>query len=209
MKSAAWGLILVVLLACSPAGARADLVVNGGFETGDFTGWTVTAGASGSYIVVSSFGTAHTGAPFGPHSGQYEASFGGIGPGDDSISQTLSTTPGQSYVLEYWLANISGPGPTEHFQASWGGQVISASIISNAEAFPYTEYSFTVVASASMTQIQFSGHQDDTRFTLDDVSVTPMTATPEPSSFVLMLLGAVGLLVGHGGWRRRHTPLRS
>src|SRR5262245_30132614 len=96
--------------------AQADMVVNGGFETGDFAGWTVTHAAQGSGVIVLGE----------PHSGSFAAGFLAVTPPyTDTISQTLSTTPGGTYILDYWLEN--GAGPLNLFQASWDGTVIPGS----------------------------------------------------------------------------------
>ncbi len=73
----------------------ANLIVNPGFETGDFTGWTTTPAASESNFAV---------VPDIVHSGTYSASFGATGTDLDAISQTFATTPGTLYDLSF-LAN--------------------------------------------------------------------------------------------------------
>jgi hypothetical protein len=84
-KHAFYGILaLVSLLGLGiTQSARADLITNGGFETGDFTGWTT----SGTPTVQSTF----------PHSGSFDALFSVPG----SISQSLATTAGQSYTIDF------------------------------------------------------------------------------------------------------------
>lgn len=55
--------ILLLFAAYRPA-AAANIVLNGGFETGDFTGWTLTNTEGGNTGVDDSV----------PHTGTYEAS---------------------------------------------------------------------------------------------------------------------------------------
>ena len=64
-------------------------MTNGGFETGNFTGWTTV----GTAAVVSG----------GAHSGTYSARIGGTSPtnGDSSISQTFTVPTGQT-LLSFW-----------------------------------------------------------------------------------------------------------
>src|SRR5205809_6014854 len=69
--------------------ARANLISNGGFETGDFSGWTVF-GNDNDVIGDQPF-TA-------PHSGNFQALFGS---GSNSITQNVTTTPGSSYVISF------------------------------------------------------------------------------------------------------------
>src|SRR5262249_20248316 len=71
--------------------ARADQsVVNGGFEAGDFTGWTQSGVPDSSLVKKSA-----------PHSGSYAAYFQADGVGN--LSQALVTTPGDALHLTFWL----------------------------------------------------------------------------------------------------------
>src|SRR5207342_1372158 len=83
-------ILLPIALLCSAAVANANLVTNGGFETGDFTGWT------------NGGNTGFTGVDPGiQHSGTYGAFFGPIG-SNGFLSQTLATTAGGVYTLSFW-----------------------------------------------------------------------------------------------------------
>ena len=178
---------------------RANLIVNGGFETGNFSDWNVTQGTPGdlgTYILVAS-----TQSYYFPHSGSYEAVMGAINNKFDSISQTLTTIPGNSYTVDFWLLNgqeASTTGSsTSEFQVSWGGNVILDLV--NFPLFPYTEETLTVKATGTSTTLELSAYQTYGHFSLDDVSVSAVV--PEPST----LTGA-GIAVFLGlacAWRRR------
>src|SRR5262245_17746447 len=81
-----------VLLIAAAQPTFANLIVNGDFETGDFTGWTTTPAATGSDFGVGLVPPAHDtlGAFFSADSSDF-----------DSISQSFVTTPGASYHLTF------------------------------------------------------------------------------------------------------------
>jgi hypothetical protein len=160
--------LLMCLALMAASSVHADLVVNGGFETGDFTGWTQFGNIYSSAVVGSYDGV-------NPNSGSDQAGFGAVG-SIAGIEQTLNVTAGQSYQISFWLYNIGGT-PSE-IQLGWGGNTILDTV--NPDAFPYTEYTETVTADASTDLLSFGFQQDQSYFFLDDVSVTPTSASPVP-----------------------------
>ena len=111
MKYFISGVLLFVLLIASPVPTRAgSLVVNGGFETGDFSGWDLNDPSLGTFVATA-FGS------YVPNSGDYFAALGASGlPG--TVSQDLNTTAGTTYILDYFLAS-DGFTPNE-FSVAWG-----------------------------------------------------------------------------------------
>jgi hypothetical protein len=129
--------------------------------------------------------------------GSYDAYFGATGPYSDAISQAISTIPGQSYTISFWLANVS-VDPSNSFQVQWGGTIIQT--LSNQDAFGYTDYTSTVQATASSEQLAFLAWNNTGVFYLDDVSVNGSSASvPIPPNVLLLGSGLIGLV----GVRRR------
>jgi hypothetical protein len=99
-----WALDDVSITPVSSPGT--ELVVNGGFETGDFTGWTIV-GQQGLYAA----GRVASGTPGTSTHNSYSGSFyyydGAVG-GVDGISQSFATTVGEDYTLSFELANDGG-----------------------------------------------------------------------------------------------------
>src|SRR5437016_1630445 len=124
--------------------AKANLIENGGFETGDFTGWTVSGDAfvSGTYAGIS------------PHSGNFQALVGGNLISEGFLAQTLATTPGQSYAISFWLALFSVENVhANSVTVTWGGVPIFS--LFDQLSFGYTEYTFNVTATSASTALQF------------------------------------------------------
>jgi Carbohydrate binding domain/PEP-CTERM motif len=183
---------ILSLVLTAPASAGGNLVVNGDFETGDFTGWTLTGNLGDLYVGNS---------PNAPHSGSFAAELGEVGsPG--FMAQDLATTPGGTYTLSFWLIGTASAGPPNLFSASFGGTTL-LDLVNYQSPTTYTEFVYSgLVASSSSTTLQFGFQQNPSYAALDDVSVvqTGTTAIPEPSS---LGLAAIAVVSGIGYWGRR------
>jgi hypothetical protein len=179
-------LLIVAVLASAALSAHAqNLVTNPGFETGDFTGWTQFGDTSFTAVDSSFDGVT-------PHSGNFQAHFGPTST-FGGIDQTLATSPG-AYTVDFWLAN-QDTLMNNGFHVSFNG--VTLFTLTNAPAFPYTEYTFTGTATGSSTVLEFGFYNPPSYYFLDDVSVVPV---PEPGTLGLIALGALGLV---GAFRKR------
>lgn len=179
--------LLVAAAALGVGATRAqaqNLVTNGGFESG-LTGWTVTL-CNSSYHVTTD-GTAH--------SGTSAAAFPSVGC-YDTITQTLSTTPGEQYMIDFWAQESGSPNG---LRILFGPNTIFEQALTNSS---YQEFTLTATATSNSTDFSIEGFNNPSRSHVDDVSVTAnVTATPEPATLVLMASGLVPLV----GFTRRRS----
>ena len=155
---------------------------NGGFESGDFTDWTLVGNTNLDIVLaaddVDVAGTNQlTGAADAlfVHSGLYGA-YLGEAPADGSLSQAVATTPGQKYLVSFWLTSVPSNGVTipNNFAATWNGSTLYAQ--TNLGAFGWTNLQYVVPATRALTTLEFDFYNYWAGFGLDDVSVAPAPA---------------------------------
>jgi hypothetical protein len=165
-----------------------NLVQNPGFETGDFTGWTVNSQFSGVDT-----------EPALAHSGNDSAFFGQQGSlGTLSQALPLATTPGTTYSFSFWYASDGGT-PNE-LSATIGGTTVfdqtdipSTFIPANASQHGYVQFTTTFTATSTSTPLVFGVRDDPGFIFLDDVSVIPLNVTTISS-----VMGVVKTTQGNG-----------
>jgi protein with PEP-CTERM/exosortase system signal len=152
--------------------AKANLIVNGGFETGDFDGWTQTDNTGFTFVNGER------------HSGKFAAWFGAGSLG--GILQSFATTTGATYRFDFWLRNTGSPSQAQVF---WNGLEILA--LSDPGDFGYKHYQFTEKAIGASTEIKFLFENTPSWYRLDDVSVS---GVPDAgSTFSLFTLASLGI----------------
>jgi protein with PEP-CTERM/exosortase system signal len=178
-------LALAGLLALSVTqSVKANLIKNGGFETGDFTDWTPSGNSGFTGVIGNFFGTP-------PHSGKFQAFFGPIN-SHGFISQSLATTAGASYHISFALANL-GSGPN-YFDVLWdGASILEFGPMIDVQPFDYGVMTFDVPASSASTQLQFEFMHNSFDFLLDDVRVDRVNAPDTGSTVSLFGLASLGI----------------
>jgi hypothetical protein len=161
-----------------------NLVMNCGFEMGNFDFWT-QAGPGGTgypYTGVVSFGSY---VPV--NSGSYSAFLGpgitnvlGV-PQDSTLSQTIRDIPGATYMLSFYVGNYGTCCPN-NFSAQWDNLTLLT--LNDVGDQPYTEYTYLGLTGTGSDTLTFTTMQQNWAFGLDDVFV--IGETPEPVSMLLM-----------------------
>jgi hypothetical protein len=186
-----FGLAVVVLgLLAGPARAGPNLALNGSFQTGDTSGWTLTGDPGFANVIW-----------VGP--GDHWALLG-IGGSNGTLTQNIATTVGDTYTFSFLLASEGIASRDFDFSASFADQaVLDTSKITDHD---FTRFTYTVTATDTNSAVSFSVKDDDWGFVgLTGISVTDLGPSvllaPEPST--LVSAGMAGLLGLGFTWRRR------
>lgn len=206
-----------------------NLVTNCGFESGDFTGWTLGGNLEGpppaSLGPGAGFGNNYYGVDnTNPHTGTYEGYFG-VQSGPSSVpptaanaiypitlSQTLSLLPAEYYSVSFYLdqdgptpgPNCPDPDCTNYFDVDFNGlQLYAVKDQANTNGYIQLQFTTSTGLSGNSGLLQFDFQNNDDFWFFDDVAVTPLGPTPEPASWLLVGPTLIGLLLLVRRWNKR------
>jgi hypothetical protein len=182
-------LLVVTFLAFAAGTADAtELLVNGGFETGDFTGWILNDPSGSTSVQPTSFG-------YGAQAGNSYVYAGPPSSSPGSLSQTFADHAGDSLKISGWAIGDTFNSPNNLGNVSYyfDKVFLGSPDLSSGN---WTNSLFSVLATGNDTfSILFSN--DNSFNGLDTFSVTSPASvtTPLPSTWTMMLIGLVGF-----GW---------
>ena len=160
-----YGVAASLAFSLTAVNTNVPILNNGGFEDGNLTGWTLTGSRKVNVVTTTS---AYV------HSGSYGFAMGQSGT-TGYLAQTLTTTPGQNYLLSCWLVNpenSSGATPNQ-FLVLWNGATLLNQ--SNLPFGNWTNLQFVVTATGATTVLEFGFEDTPYYLGLDDISVTPVS----------------------------------
>jgi hypothetical protein len=189
-----WGFVILAslsLVILTTISVRADLLQNGGFETmgtqwvngvTDAPSWSITDSSQATGI----FNSTYLG--LGPHSGNSFLWGGAYNGATANVSQTVTTTAGQFYNLNFWLANTNGGSAADNnWAVMWDNTTLASA--TNAADSKYSDYNFLVSGTGKDT-LTFIFRNEPGAFGLDDVSLKTSSVPISPSIYLF----ASGLL---------------
>jgi hypothetical protein len=174
--------LAAVLIAVTRSAYATEYLQNGSFETGDVSGWDLTDPLGVTSVQRTTF-------VYGAQSGNFYVY--APSPEPSVLAQTFADTVGQQLTISGWaIGDTSTPDGLGEISYFFDGVLLGSPDLSSGD---YTRSTFQVTATGSDTfSIQFAN--DDSSNGLDNFSVSAAAgAVPEPSTWVLSLLGFVGL----------------
>ncbi len=175
-------------LGAAASATNAEMVFNGGFETGNFSGWSVPPNIFPPNSGAQIFGIAGGGGSEGTHYAALSST------NLRFISQVLPTTAGQNYQLTFWLRQ-----PDDHpiqFQVRFEGQIVLNAFDPLPDA-GWHVLTLPLHANINGSFIEFGQQSFPLYVYLDDVRVVPV---PAPSAAAVLLMGGAA-----AAGRRRRT----
>jgi hypothetical protein len=229
MKHATWRLVALAAFLAGAREGRADLI-NGSFETGDFSGWTVGGNAQNGVAIANTpipivpsykyYGNVYSDNVVNVRTGKY-AAFANVSAFsyvDFSLTQTIHVNPNSTYNVGF-AAGIGVANPWESAGAQAIIDVNGTRIFSDnypvksgitRNDFAAVDAKWTAppnVTSATVTFYNTGSGDGFVGFSYDDFHFDQVAVAPEPSSVILAGCGAFGL----AGflWRRRTQSAQS
>jgi hypothetical protein len=187
----------ILLLAASLAQAGPNLVLNGDFETADYSMWTLASPGGGG----QAFGTDVTGSPLAVDT---NIVFGDLNTTElGFLSQTIATIAGATYQLKFdlqrWTTDLQFP-PDNQAQVKFGGAtVFNESDITG----DWATHTLIVTALGASTVLEFGNFNNDPIYwnQLDNISLEFLRGpndpgdpdVPEPATLALLVAGLAAL----------------
>jgi len=108
-----------------------------------------------------------------PQSGNYMAILNTYEGSPASLSQTVATTPGQTYLLSCWVNGTSG-GTPNYINIIWNGEKVLGQ--TNLGVNAWNQMLCFVVATGATSIVQFTFYDQSSWIALDDVSLQPVAS---------------------------------
>lgn len=191
-NTTSWPMIVLLGVMGLIATARGEIITNGGFETGNFTGWRTFAALGGSGGGPGTRTSGYFGQP--PQAGNYlveiydnSSNMNGNGGG---LEQDIHVLLGRDFTLSYYLSSAgSDTKVTVSVLDSGGTPLVDQQHDATSGSWNYHELDFTSITRSLTVRLQETSDNSSSR----DPLIDSIRITPEPGPGMLLVLA--GLLV--------------
>lgn len=183
---------VAALLICAASASAQNIVTNGSFETYSGTGFNSNIGAGLPGWTIGNHGGVDIVFSTGVGPTFWQAADGNVSLSlnyfsAESVSQTVPTTLGKSYLLSFFMAaEIYGGPPTRTMNVLWNNAIVGSPSFQYTGQGPtsmgWTQFNFNVTGTGSDTLSFQSTTSGPYGPALDAVS---LVAAPEPSTTAL------------------------
>jgi len=198
--------VIIAALAIVSSAWAGNLLVNPGFETGGFDGWTVGGTAPNGVATYGAAVPAHYPGYVNVRSGEY-AAFGVVKgaccdtPQPITLTQTVAVEANQNYDIGFYLSNWSASSVGASAEdAPYGIEIYAngAPLLSSGYILLYADqswYNFSGTyntGAATLLTVQYqivASGTGDVPMSLDDFYVNGTGGVPEPSTVALFGAG--------------------
>jgi hypothetical protein len=180
--------LATVLIALTGPASATEYLANGGFESGDFSGWDLSAPVNTTSVVPTTFG-------YGAESGSFYAYAGPPTSAPGILFQAFPDNVGALLTVSGWAIGLTYDPPGTLGQVSYffDGVKLGSPDLSSGN---WIQSKFQVRATGSDTFVVQFGN-DESFNGLDNFSVSDDFTTsrdvPELSTWVMMLIGLIGM----------------
>jgi hypothetical protein len=218
MKTTLAALALGLAVIASTSANAGNILVNGSFETGDFSGWTLGGTETQGFPAVVIPYNAASAYPFGAFGESVSPDTSGASPdpagnyaayfvsdfANESLSQTVYLTAGEYYVgfSAYAPANGFANAGDAFFTASVAGDPLASYMVSSGPATTWQSFSGIVDIATSGdydTTFTFATDLDPSKDIVIDRAY--IEAVPEPGTLAVLGLALTGF-AGFAALRR-------
>lgn len=206
----------LVLILFATSRSRADLILNGSFEdpsiaaqfatfnggSTSIAGWTVV----GSDVAILKSTFAQSGITFNSQHGAQWLDLSGFSSNSTSngVSQDVATTVGQDYLLSFYVGSAFDNAfffpATIDLSINDGARTSYSNPTAPTDHVDWKQFSVQFTATSSTTNLKFYNGSAVNNYSsgLDSVSMSAITAVPEPGSGSLLFLAMTAVC-----WVRR------
>jgi hypothetical protein len=215
-------MVCVAALAASASPARANLIINGSFEApivpiGGFTDFLAGSTAITGWVVVGVDSSVinksflQSGITFQPQDGDQWLDLSGATSNSKSsgVRQDIATTIGQAYVLSFYVGSATDNAlffpATVDLSINGDARVSYTNSTAPTDRLDWQLFTTQFTATSTTTSLTFFNGSAVNNFlsALDNVSVIPVAAVPEPASAALLGIGVAVVVIGKVLRRRR------